>query len=163
MLDLNCYIITRTCVLELDKNDTSWAIWASRALKGSSNIYTSEFEYTALAKETLCFCPPLILTPLSPISVKSRPWKDVHEINYKNLSYQFREAIEKMKLQVVSWDRAVKQWHRWPSNIVHSRILIQIIYFHGPEIKVSYLHPSNLLWIKRNSRSINMLQLTVAL
>lgn len=45
----------------------------SRALKGSSNMYTSELEYTALAIETLCFCPPLIFTPLSPISVRSLP------------------------------------------------------------------------------------------
>ena len=54
---------------------TCLATRASRALKGSSNMYTSELEYTALAIEILCFWPPLIFTPRSPISVRSRPFK----------------------------------------------------------------------------------------
>lgn len=41
-------------------------------------MHTSEFEYTARAMETLCFCPPLMLTPRSPISVRSPPYSTFH-------------------------------------------------------------------------------------
>mmetsp|Transcript_28169 Transcript_28169/g.81441 ORF Transcript_28169/g.81441 Transcript_28169/m.81441 type:complete len:82 (+) Transcript_28169:2320-2565(+) len=37
----------------------------------SSNSATSGAAYTALASDTRCFCPPDIVTPLSPISVWS--------------------------------------------------------------------------------------------
>lgn len=51
-------------------------------------MYTSELEYTALAMETLCFCPPLMFTPRSPISVRSRPLKIKRSIlvNYNKIS-----------------------------------------------------------------------------
>mmetsp|Transcript_21246 Transcript_21246/g.28271 ORF Transcript_21246/g.28271 Transcript_21246/m.28271 type:complete len:82 (-) Transcript_21246:194-439(-) len=37
----------------------------------SSKSATSGLAYTARAIDTRCFCPPLIVTPLSPISVRS--------------------------------------------------------------------------------------------
>ena len=43
--------------------------WASTALKGSSKIIISLYEYIALAKLSLAFYPPERLIPFSPISV----------------------------------------------------------------------------------------------
>lgn len=42
------------------------ATFESTADRGSSSKYRSESAYTALAKHTLAFCPPLKLVPLSP-------------------------------------------------------------------------------------------------
>ncbi len=43
----------------------------STALKGSSRRQISALRYTALARVTLAFCPPLRVTPLSPTRVRS--------------------------------------------------------------------------------------------
>mmetsp|Transcript_17649 Transcript_17649/g.28219 ORF Transcript_17649/g.28219 Transcript_17649/m.28219 type:complete len:136 (-) Transcript_17649:269-676(-) len=48
-----------------------WATCESTADKGSSKTYKFEFEYTARAMQTRCFCPPDKLMPRSPISVLS--------------------------------------------------------------------------------------------
>mmetsp|Transcript_12347 Transcript_12347/g.22061 ORF Transcript_12347/g.22061 Transcript_12347/m.22061 type:complete len:97 (+) Transcript_12347:2305-2595(+) len=47
------------------------ATWLSTAERGSSSRYTSARWYTARARATRCFCPPLRLIPRSPISVWS--------------------------------------------------------------------------------------------
>mmetsp|Transcript_16727 Transcript_16727/g.32515 ORF Transcript_16727/g.32515 Transcript_16727/m.32515 type:complete len:209 (-) Transcript_16727:1900-2526(-) len=53
---------------------TSLPTWLSSALKGSSRTITSGFAYAALAKAKRAFCPPLRVTPLSPMIVFSRSW-----------------------------------------------------------------------------------------
>ena len=76
---LRCWIwwVTRTTFLSFRKPSIQFlkifsATSGSTALNGSSRRTTSAFEYQALARLILAFCPPLVLIPLSPISV-SRP------------------------------------------------------------------------------------------
>ena len=68
-------------------------------------MHTSEFEYTARAMETLCFCPPLMLTPLSPISVRSPPCSRICKAGKLNI--QINKELKNNRTKKLVWQQVI--------------------------------------------------------
>mmetsp|Transcript_41831 Transcript_41831/g.119642 ORF Transcript_41831/g.119642 Transcript_41831/m.119642 type:complete len:105 (+) Transcript_41831:121-435(+) len=83
-------------------SNTSFPTCASIADSGSSKTMMSALLYAARAMATRCFCPPEIVIPRSPISVKSPAvnclMSSSNEHAFKTCAYQFSSISEPNKM-----------------------------------------------------------------